>query len=60
MSEKDDKARKVDQLAGPDSLADKLRKRRIAIEGGDPTGGMTDASDAMPGPDHYRGYTRQK
>jgi len=31
--------RKADVLAGPGSLADKLRKRRKAIEEGDPTGG---------------------
>lgn len=30
--------RKVDIFAGEGSLADKLRKRRKAIEGGDPSG----------------------
>jgi len=31
-----EKKRKVDELAGTDSLADMLRRRRIAIENGDP------------------------
>ena len=31
-----DKKRRVDALARPDSLADMLRRRRIAIENGDP------------------------
>lgn len=31
-----EKKRKVDELAGKDSLADMLRRRRIAIENGDP------------------------
>ena len=31
--------RKVDVLAGEGSIAGKLKKRREAIEGGDPTGG---------------------
>lgn len=31
--------RKVDVFAGEGSFADKLRKRRIAIESGDPSGG---------------------
>jgi len=32
--------RPVDRFAGTGSLADKLRKRRIAVEKGDPTGGQ--------------------
>jgi len=31
--------RKVDKLAGKGSLADKLRRRRMAIESGDASGG---------------------
>lgn len=31
--------READIFAGKDSAADKLRKRRIAIESGDPSGG---------------------
>ncbi len=52
-------ARKADELAGKDSLADRLRKRRLDIET-NPEGGMMDAGEMMPGPDHYRGYTRHK
>ena len=33
------KSRKADELAGKDSLADRLKRRRKAIESGDPTGG---------------------
>lgn len=36
---KDKYSRKADSFAGQGSLADKLRKRRRAIEQGDPSGG---------------------
>lgn len=36
----EDKSRKADVFAGKDSLADKLRKRRMAIESGDASGGQ--------------------
>lgn len=53
--------RKADELAGKDSLADRLRKRRIATESGDASGGqMPDAGELTPGPHDYRGYTRLK
>ena len=32
--------RKADELAGKGSLADRLRRRRMAIESGDPSGGQ--------------------
>jgi hypothetical protein len=35
-------SRKVDVFAGKQSLADKLRQRRKAVEGGDATGGQGD------------------
>lgn len=50
--------RKVDVLVKEDTLQDRLRKRRMAIEQGDATGQVV--ADPRPGPDHYRGYTRQK
>lgn len=34
--------RTVDIFAGKDSLADKLRRRRVAIEGGDASGGKVE------------------
>lgn len=37
---KDDGKRLVDIFAGKGSTADKLRKRRIAVEAGDPSGGV--------------------
>ena len=39
--------RPVDAFAGTGSLADKLRKRREAIESGDPSGGQQ-ISEAQP------------
>ena len=44
--------RPVDVFAGPGSLADKLRKRREAIEGGDPSGGR----DPQPQPEKKEEY----
>jgi len=56
------KERKADKLGGPNSLIDKLRKKRIEAESSDDG---TDQGDStikqdIPGPDHYRGYTKIK
>lgn len=43
--------REVDIFAGKDSVADKLRKRRIAMESGDPSGGqMPEEGTPQPEP----------
>ena len=48
--------RKVDVFAGEGSIAGKLRKRREAIEAGDPSGGSDNSADVVL----KRGYFKEE
>lgn len=50
---------KSDKLVGQGTLADKLRKKRLAAENLD-VENMPDPIEPVPGRDDYRGFTKEK
>ena len=50
---------KADKLVGQNTLADNLRKKRLAAENLD-VENMQDPIEPIPGRDDYRGFTKEK